>query len=179
MPRGSNRKQLITLSNFLLADDRLIWLLHFAPQRKGPATDCGGEFCDSRYWISLVLTSGAETKEQCWWPPTPLFHICPISLIFAVSLHRFKGVGLTEKNFVVEPRTKLQWACKQKQASKTVVWILAYLLKKSPGNLLPWRHNSEPLWCAIKQNISRELTACRLAGAYSLFWALYLYGLFS
>lgn len=72
MPRGSNRKQLITLSNFLLADDRLIWLLHFAPQRKGPATDClwihmsyGGEFCDSRYSIFLVFTSGTETKEQC------------------------------------------------------------------------------------------------------------------
>lgn len=39
---------------------------------------------------------------------THQFHICRISLIFAVGLHRFKDVGLTEQNFVVEPRTKLQ-----------------------------------------------------------------------
>lgn len=55
---------------------------------------------------------------------THQFHICRISLIFAVGLHRFKDVGLTEQNFVVEPRTKLQWACKQKQASKTIVFEL-------------------------------------------------------
>lgn len=96
MPRGSNRKQLITLSNFLLADDRLIWLLHFAPQRKGPATDClwihmsyRGEFCDSRYSISLVFTSGTETKEQCWWPPTRCFTF----VLFPSSL-RLVCIGL-------------------------------------------------------------------------------------